>query len=164
MLLSQPCFALRLTHEFSREHFTVLGCVRQTVAVDNPWYSGQAEVVTYSLEELLGMKLRAFYQRKKGRDLFDLSVALSRRPDLDCAKVVDCFQRYMEAAGDRVSRAQFEANLDGKLADAAFHSDIRPPLAATGGAVGAFDVVDAAQAVLTRFIALKPGEPRRGRS
>ena len=87
-----PIMPLRLKIEVNtREHFAVMGYVRQTAAVDNPWFRGQAEVVTHLLEELLGTKLRAFYQRKQGRDLFDLSVALSRRRDLDCARVVDCF-------------------------------------------------------------------------
>ncbi len=43
----QPVTPLRLKIEVNtREHFAVLGYVRQTVAVDNPWFSGQAEVVT----------------------------------------------------------------------------------------------------------------------
>ena len=29
-------------------------------------------IQTYQLDELLGTKVRALYQRKKGRDLFDL--------------------------------------------------------------------------------------------
>lgn len=160
----QPVTPLRLKIEVNtREHFAVLGYGRQTVAVDNPWFSGQEEVVTYSLEELLGTKLRAFYQRKKGRDLFDLATALSRRPDLNRAKVVDCFQRYLDAAGDHVSRAEFEANLDAKLADAAFHRDIQPLLATPGGAAVRFDVSEAARAMQAEFIALLPGEPWRGR-
>ena len=40
------------------------------------WFTGAAKVLTYDLDELLGTKLRALYQRKKGRDLFDLN----RRP------------------------------------------------------------------------------------
>jgi hypothetical protein len=76
---------------------------------------------------------------------------------------VDRFERYMEAAGGDVSRAGFEANLDDKLADAALDSDIPPLLAATGGAADAFDVADAAQAVLTRFIARMLGWPWLGR-
>ena len=67
-------------------------------------------------------------------------MALSRRPDLDYASVVDCFQQYLEAAGYGVSRAEIEANPGGRLAGAAFHSDIRPLAAATGGAADAFDV------------------------
>jgi predicted nucleotidyltransferase component of viral defense system len=161
----QPITPLRLKIEVNtREHYTALGFARQTVAVDNPWFRGQAEVVTYPLEELLGTKLRAFYQRKKGRDLFDLAVALSRRPDLDRGKVIECFQRYMEAAGGRVSRAEFEANLDAKLADTAFHSDIRPLLATTGAEAEVFDVTEAARAVMTQFVARLAGDPWKGHS
>jgi len=76
---------------------------------------------------------------------------------------MDCFQRYMEVTRDHVSRAEFEANLDGKHADAAFHSDIRPLLAAAGGEADVFDVPEAARAALTQSVAL-PGEPWRGRS
>ncbi|MGH2469017.1 MAG: nucleotidyl transferase AbiEii/AbiGii toxin family protein [Chloroflexota bacterium] len=38
----------------------------------SPWFTGSADVPTFALEELLGTKLRALYQRRKGRDLFDL--------------------------------------------------------------------------------------------
>jgi predicted nucleotidyltransferase component of viral defense system len=74
-----PVTRLRLKIEVNtRGHFAVTGFVRKPVAVVNPWFDGEAEVVTYTLEELLGTKLRAFYQRKKGRDLFDLATALIR--------------------------------------------------------------------------------------
>jgi predicted nucleotidyltransferase component of viral defense system len=75
------------------------------------------DVTTYELEELLATKLRAFYQRRKGRDLFDLSAALVRLSNLDAEKVIRCFQHCMEVNGARVSRAEFEANLAGKLSD-----------------------------------------------
>ena len=39
--------------------------------MENSWFSGRCELTTYALEELLGTKLRALYQRAKGRDLFD---------------------------------------------------------------------------------------------
>ena len=41
--------------------------------------SGKCEITTYSLNELLGTKLRALYQRKKGRDLFDYMSHYQRR-------------------------------------------------------------------------------------
>ena len=44
--------------------------------VDSRWFGGSAEVGTYTLDELLGTRLRALHQRKKGRDLFDLWHAL----------------------------------------------------------------------------------------
>ena len=159
----QPVTALRLKIEVNtREHFAVMGFVKQPVVVENPWFRGRAEAVTYPLEELLGTKLRAFYQRKKGRDLFDLAVALSRRPGLDSAKVVECFQRYLEDSGAHVSRAEFEANLAGKLADAAFHGDIAPLLTMSEAGENPFDVTPAAEAVMAQFIARLPGEPWKG--
>lgn len=55
----------------TREHFSLLGYHSQEYAVNNAWFTGQAQVKTFSIEELLGTKFRALYQRKKGRDLFD---------------------------------------------------------------------------------------------
>lgn len=73
--------------------------------VDNPWFSGQAQVATFSREEMLATKLRALLQRNKGRDLFDLSHALQVFEDLDTARVIDYLGRYLQHAGQRVSRA-----------------------------------------------------------
>lgn len=56
----------------TREHFAVLAYHRRSLVVANPWYTGDSEVTTYMLDELMGTKLRALYQRRKGRDLFDL--------------------------------------------------------------------------------------------
>ena len=56
----------------SREHFTVLGLEKHNLDIQSRWFSGGASILTYSLDELLGTKMRALYQRKKGRDLFDL--------------------------------------------------------------------------------------------
>jgi predicted nucleotidyltransferase component of viral defense system len=46
--------------------------VRLPYTVASPWYEGRAEVSTFQLDELMATKLRALYQRRKGRDLFDL--------------------------------------------------------------------------------------------
>jgi predicted nucleotidyltransferase component of viral defense system len=78
----------------TREHFAVLGFAKRHVTIDNPWFTGHAEAVTYQLEKLLATKLRAFYQRKQGRDLFDLAVALDRYPALDVSNIIDCLLRY----------------------------------------------------------------------
>lgn len=56
-----------------REHFNVLDWVSFPFEVDNEWFSGKCEIRTYNINELLGTKLRALYQRSKGRDLFDLN-------------------------------------------------------------------------------------------
>ena len=48
--------------------------------VENPWFSGEANIPTFSPEEMLATKLRAFLQRDKGRDLFDLAQPHSSVP------------------------------------------------------------------------------------
>ncbi len=112
----------------SREHFSVFALAQRRFEVCSRWFSGMAPIQTYHLDELLGTKLRALYQRKKSRDLFDLWEA--RRPAvIDPGLVVSCFLRYLEEGGHRVSRAEFEANLAAKLADRMFTRDIEPLLA-----------------------------------
>jgi predicted nucleotidyltransferase component of viral defense system len=176
-----PATKLRLKVEINtREHFAVHGHHRQLVRVENPWFTGSAKVVTFALEELLGTKLRALYQRKKGRDLFDLARALQEHPALDRAKVVGCFDAYMKHGRTPCSRAEFEKNLAAKEADTTFLSDAHALLAVSPGAafdagfaydqnlvfdVGARDVYDAKAAlalVRHELISLFPGAPWKG--
>ena len=77
------------------------------------------------MEELLGTKLRALYQRKKGRDLFDLYVAL-RSPDvtINLDNVVTCYQRYMEFVVEKApTYKQFIQNMELKMQDEEFLGD-----------------------------------------
>ena len=63
-----PPLKMRLKIEVNtREHFTELGLASVPFEVDSPWFRGSAEVHTFALDELLGTKLRALYQRKKGQ-------------------------------------------------------------------------------------------------
>lgn len=147
----------------TREHFTRLGYRSVRMAVENPWFSGEAGITTYAPEELLGTKLRALYQRKKGRDLFDLAAALKRLRSLDGAKIVECFEGYLAHEGARISRAEFEANLAAKMADPAFTDDVRPLLAShLMDAEPGFDPVVAVAIVREELISRLPGEPWKG--
>jgi predicted nucleotidyltransferase component of viral defense system len=124
-----PPLPLRLKVEInSREHFAVLGFETRELAIRARWFSGSSRVPTYALDELLGTKLRALYQRKKGRDLFDLWWA-SRHATVDLDRVVRCFGEYLGVDGLRVSRAEMEANLAGKRRDRRFIADLQPLLA-----------------------------------
>ena len=124
-----PPLPMRVKVEInSREHFSVLPLEERVLEVSSRWFSGSASVRTYALDELLGTKLRALFQRKKGRDLFDLYQA-SRTATVVPARVVDCFARYLEHEGARVSRAEMEMNLHEKLSDRTFVTDIEPLLA-----------------------------------
>jgi hypothetical protein len=59
-------------------------------AVKNPWFTGAADIATFSKEEILSTKLRALLQRDKGRDLFDLAYAVVLFDDLNVPRVVTC--------------------------------------------------------------------------
>jgi predicted nucleotidyltransferase component of viral defense system len=158
---TKPVTPLKLKVETNtREHLCVLGFQRAPFAVENPWFSGTAKLLTYPPEELLGTKLRALYQRKKGRDLFDLSEALTRIAGLDPVKVVDCFARYMDHEGRRVTRTEFEENLAEKITDEVFLSDV-PPLLTLGVS---FNPVTAAEQVRRAFLSRLPeGAAKRKR-
>lgn len=100
-----PPLPLRLKVEInSREHFSVYGFTAVQFAVESRWYNGGCEITSYALDELLGTKLRALYQRRKGRDLFDLAIAL-QRGGVDAERVVAAFLQYMERGGHEISRA-----------------------------------------------------------
>lgn len=111
----------------SREHFNVFGLCRRRLEVRSRWFSGAAEIPTFELDELLGTKLRALYQRKKGRDLFDLAHAF-QRGGVSPERVLAAFSRYTAAEGARITRALFEGNLSEKMADRIFTADMTPLL------------------------------------
>jgi predicted nucleotidyltransferase component of viral defense system len=150
-----PPIRLRLKVEInSREHFAVHGFTSVPFTASSRWFEGSCQITSYELEELLGTKLRALYQRKKGRDLFDLSTAL-KVPAVDPARIIAAFSAYMDRSGHHVTRELFEQNLAWKLHDPQFTADIGPLLAPGYG----WDIADAAQAVASRLLAMLPGAP-----
>lgn len=154
-----PPMRMKLKIEInSREHFSIFGFEKILFSVDSPWFRDSSEIVTYKLDEILATKLRALYQRKKGRDLFDLARALES-VEVDPSRVIMAFMAYMERNGDRVTRALFERNLAGKLHDPQFRADIEPLLSQDSH----WDVDQASQYVLDRLIALLPGTSWKGR-
>jgi predicted nucleotidyltransferase component of viral defense system len=96
--------------------------------VETSWWSGEADIPTFQTEELLATKLRALYQRSKGRDLFDLWLGLTVL-DANPEQIVAGLRHYM---GDAVfSFPQLRDNLTAKLADAGFRHDVDALLAST---------------------------------
>ena len=100
--------------------------------MENSWFSGKCEITTYCLNELLGTKLRALYQRKKGRDLFDLYVALSEA-SVNIDEILRCYRRYMSfVVKQPPTYKQFINNMEGKMSDPDFLGDtqnlIRPDI------------------------------------
>lgn len=110
-----------------QEHLAVLGLKTKPFQFKNPFHTASASVTTYEMEELLASKLRALYQRRKGRDLFDLwYVFHTMHPDIE--KVLKTFPAYMESSGKQVSSNVFLQNLKAKRNNGLFITDIQPLL------------------------------------
>jgi len=128
-----PIISIRLKIEINcKEHFTVLGLTKIPFEVKSKWFSGTCKITTYQLDELVGTKLRALYQRKKGRDLFDLQKALEN-PNLNPDNVVKCYREYIEFSdGASPSQTVFLSNLEEKIREEIFLNDtqaiLRPSL------------------------------------
>lgn len=89
-------------------------------AVDVSYYSGSARVRTFYEEELVATKIRALYQRSKGRDLYDIWLALSER-GLSPEKILEAFPIYRP---EQITAKSSINNLHEKLADKDFATDI----------------------------------------
>ena len=92
-------------------------------AVSNKWYQGECDVLTYQLDELIGTKLRALYQRRKGRDLYDLYKALTTN-ELNIDNVLKCYHQYMAFVVDNIpTYKDFIINMEDKMQDEEFLGD-----------------------------------------
>jgi len=89
--------------------------------VETSWWSGAAEIPTFQPSELLATKLRALYQRSKGRDLFDLWLGLTVLK-ADPEQIIAGFNHYMRDAA--FSFPELRNNLSAKLASTGFRRDL----------------------------------------
>ena len=107
-----------------KEHFNVLDWIELPFEIKNRWFSGEARIRTYNLNELLGTKLRALYQRSKGRDLFDLDYS-HLHMSLDTESIIQCFKEYMIfSTGKPPSQKEFLINIEEKENDINFTGDM----------------------------------------
>jgi predicted nucleotidyltransferase component of viral defense system len=116
---------LRLKLEINcKEHFNVLPWVEFPYEVKSNWFVGEANIRTYNINELLGTKLRALYQRSKGRDLFDLDYS-RLNTELDYELIIKCFKVYMDfSVGRSPSAKEFLQNVEEKENDPDFTGDM----------------------------------------
>ncbi len=118
-----PVTVLRLKVEINcREHFSILGFEKVDFGVTNSWFTGNCQIITYKLDELIGTKVRALYERRKGRDLFDLYKALQNE-NLNIENVIACFKEYMAREGKKVAHSLYVSNMDEKMANDEFLGD-----------------------------------------
>ena len=124
-MTSDTGFKMRLKIEINtREHFAVLGYKEQSFSSNSGFFAGESKIKTYAIEELLGTKLRALYQRRKGRDLYDLHIAILKIPNLDIDAIIRCFKEYMARANQKITKTEFHFNIQEKLKDKEFKEDI----------------------------------------
>ena len=119
-----PIIPIRLKVEINtREHFNVLGLIQHNFSVESQWFSGNCNATTYHLEELLGTKIRALYQRRKGRDLFDLWKALTIQ-EVDTEKIIRCYREYIGFVVDNPpTQKEYLLNMEQKIEDEEFLGD-----------------------------------------
>ena len=151
-----PVQPIRLKVEINcYEHFNVLGLQKIPFSVDNPWFTGKCELTTYCLDELVGTKLRALYQRKKGRDLLDLQVALNSGK-INVDRVLECYRQYIEFVVEKQpTYKQFVQNMELKMQDPEFLGD--SDILLREGAE-TFDPATAYNLIKEQFIDKMPGK------
>ena len=118
--------------------------IRLGYEVRSPWWSGNAEVLTFEPSELMATKLRALYQRRKGRDLFDLWLALTQM-GLEPDDILSCFGPYRP---DGYTAVLAVANLEEHVADPGFRSDLLDLTTESSG----YDLDEAAAIVAERLL------------
>jgi len=113
---------------------------------DSIWASSSCDITTYTLEELLASKLKALYQRNKGRDLFDLIVARELQPNFK--RVNELCESMLEYEGNEVKKDDFIDNIQAKINNLKFRNDINPLIASNYK----YNIDEAAEFVIDNYL------------
>jgi len=135
------------------EHYQIFDHVNLQYEVDSGWFKGKANITTFELDELMGSKLRALYQRRKGRDLFDMWLMIKNNK-INFDRVLTVFKYHYKEVDDFVTRAQFEKSLFEK----AQHPDFQSDTSALLSEIGDWHFEDACNVILEKIIAKFPGD------
>ncbi len=131
-----------------------------SLKVENPWFSGEAAIPTFSRQEMLATKLRALLQRDKGRDLYDLAHALDVFEGIDMGRIVEIFEKHLALSGQSISCAQAQERMFAKLANSRMLLDMRPLLPANEAEILDDDsIAESFRRVFTMLVDQLPGEP-----
>lgn len=146
---TEPRVPMRLKVEINcKEHFSVMPMISVPFHIENGWFSGSCDILTYQLDELIGTKLRALYQRRKGRDLFDLYKALTTC-NVNDNRIIESYLKYMNFVVTHIpTYKEFIANMEDKIQDDEFLGDTSQLLRAGER----FDPQEAYAIVKTRLI------------
>ena len=105
------------------EHFQVLPLRLEKFDVRSEWFNGSADIITYEIDELMATKLRALYQRRKGRDLFDVWY-VAKQKLIDLNRVFEIFSKYCTNDNTHIQGEGFLKNLELKKNHPDFQSDM----------------------------------------
>jgi predicted nucleotidyltransferase component of viral defense system len=108
--------------------------------VNTDWYEGRARIQIFQNEEIAATKIRALYQRSKGRDLFDLWLMLTQL-GINPLIVRQAFEIYRP---DGYTAGKAIESLDAKLSNEAFRMDIDNLVASIPAA---YDIEEAGQMI-----------------
>ena len=121
---SEGGIPLRLKVEVNcREHHTIFGIKDVKYAMQSEWHTSEVLIPSYQLEELLGTKMRALYQRRKGRDLFDMWFAITQG-NVDPNSIIEAWNFYIKEEGNSVTKKEFLENMEKKILDQDFLVDM----------------------------------------
>lgn len=149
---------MRLKIEINtKENKNFLSFKEKLFTVESDWYSGEANIKTYQIDEIMGSKLRALFQRKKGRDLFDMARAIESK-FINTESLLQCFNFYSNNDGKQISRSEFEKNLISKRDSESFRQDIIPLLPVNTN----YDFDRDFELVMDQIITKLPGKQWKG--
>lgn len=131
------------------ERSPMLPLATRPMAIESAWFSGKINVPVFQVEELCATKVRALYQRSKGRDLFDIWLALTEL-GVEPVGIVGAFDVYRP---EGLTRGLMEKNLEAKLIDADFCHDC-DSLIVGGASRFGYDAQKAGQLVMETIVSL----------
>lgn len=141
-----PRLSLRIKVEINtHETSPAEPLVTRPFSVNSSWFSGETQVRTFTDAELVSTKIRALYQRKKGRDLFDMWLGLTEL-GLSGTQLLETFEPYRP---DGLTAELAIENLRAKLANKAFRGDLTPLL---GTDPAGYDIDQAGELVITEVL------------
>lgn len=89
--------------------------------IQSSYYTGKASAKTFKAPELVASKIRALYQRSKGRDLYDIWLALTEYK-VETDKILGAFPLYRP---DGLTKEALIENIMDKLEDPQFLGDMK---------------------------------------
>jgi len=112
---------LRIKIEINtHERTPAMPLLQMPFAPKTTWWDASVHVQTFQAPELVATKIRALFQRSKGRDLFDLWLALTQM-ELDPDTILDAFSSYRP---EGMTARTAITNLEEKVSDHQFRTDL----------------------------------------